>query len=81
MNKTPPWWHSPGITFAGRCRLRNGIVQHIVPFGAPGTTAAYKALHVALFYGLDGNALAFGGTSTGQWDIIENLENLTRRDA
>lgn len=78
--RNPPWWHSPGITLAGRCRLRNGIILTVIPFGAPGTSAVYKALNTSLFFDLEGNALAFGTTSTGQWDIVENLENLHRSE-
>lgn len=72
--RNPPWWHSPGITLAGRCRLRNGNVVTVVPHLWPNQLSTYRAVQQPIFFDLEGNALALGT----DWDIVENLENLHR---
>lgn len=76
MRRNPPWWHSPGITFSGRCRLRSGHIVTLIPFGSNGTPVVYRAVECAMFFDIDGNVIELGR----QWDIVENLENLTVRE-
>lgn len=79
------WLHSPGITLAGRCRLRNGTIVTLEPFGYRGTPAVYRSNDHPLYFDADGNAFGFGNQlgfdcTSGQWDVVENLENLHRRE-
>lgn len=74
------WLHSPGITLAGRCRLRNGTIVFVKPSTLRG--AIYSAplpTGRPIFYDIEGNCLSFNDLHR-DYDIVENLENLHRRE-
>lgn len=71
MKNSPPWWHSPGITLAGKCRLRDGTIVRVFPFGFVDSPALYRMWGGGLTWDIDGNH-----DSRRELDIVENLENI-----
>lgn len=83
-----PWWHHPGCTFTGRCRMRGGQIIIVIPSDNAINPAAPRGsmycgyvcvderlrMYRWLYWDLDGNVL---DSMHRDFDLVENLENTT----
>lgn len=73
---SPPWLHSPGITLAGKCRLRDGRIVQVIPYGRLNSPEVYRLKDGAITWDMEGNNYA----GIRALDIVENMENTTVKE-